>query len=498
MLLLFGVPLLSAAFAPTTTRPSSPTACSRRHSAESDDNASSSSSSLKNPSLLPLQDESNNNKNNNLSNNEDGMVETPQQSFFPRDQELTTTLSGGTGLMFKMIRSSLLAWKPPQEGINISKSSNTNNINNNNSNNNSNSNIGSINPNPADEALPRWRPYAGVADANTSFRTTAPSMNNEGFARSMWRDLRKRDKPRLWRNALRTYDRMSALEEEGAVLQGGAIGSTSNINKIRRSNIHHEGAMLACAKLGLWQRALEIYHYVYQKEQEIAERSKLQKAVTNKSVIRKQFAKSQKARTEKLRIRRGIKVSDDMIFSLVKACVRASFQRSRKHREQQSKLPCPESEAQEAALRRIPLDTALEVLRSMEVTHNIPVVAHYVNPLAKAYQSLGCVQEARNMLQTMLSNRTAGEEPEDGTDVVNVYDFSAKDKGSYSLLVQGSVVTGDWGAAVEALGEMIDAGLYPNKRHSNIWREISEHKTRPRAVGSWKKKRDDCWTDSVA
>eukprot|EP00428_Durinskia_dybowskii_P058989 CAMPEP_0170315150 /NCGR_PEP_ID=MMETSP0116_2-20130129/58162_1 /TAXON_ID=400756 /ORGANISM="Durinskia baltica, Strain CSIRO CS-38" /LENGTH=53 /DNA_ID=CAMNT_0010567627 /DNA_START=1 /DNA_END=159 /DNA_ORIENTATION=- len=41
-----------------------------------------------------------------------------------------------------------------------------------------------------------------------------------------------------------------------------------NHTNIHRTNTHHEGAMLACAKLGLWQRALEIYHHVYQVEQD--------------------------------------------------------------------------------------------------------------------------------------------------------------------------------------------------------------------------------------
>jgi hypothetical protein len=60
------------------------------------------------------------------------------------------------------------------------------------------------------------------------------------------------------------------------------------------------------------------------------------------------------------------------------------------------------------------LDTALEVLTSIQENHSIPLVARHVNPLAAAYQSLGYVQKARDIVQTMLSNRTAGEEPENG------------------------------------------------------------------------------------
>lgn len=193
------------------------------------------------------------------------------------------------------------------------------------------------------------------------------------------------------------------------------------------------------------------------------------------------------------RIRRNVHVTDSMITSLIQACVVASRQRSRNKGIHLS----PAQEEQEAALRRIPLDTALQVLTTIQASHNIPLVTRHVNPLAAAYQSLGYLSQATEILVTMLSNRTAGEEPEDGVDILNVYDLCARDKGSYSLLVQGAVVAGDWGAAVEALSDMTEAGLYPKQRHCNLWSEISERKTRPRATGSWKKKRDDYWAESV-
>lgn len=277
----------------------------------------------------------------------------------------------------------------------------------------------------------------------------------------------------------------------GPPLNTTAVASAKN-HKIRRFNVHYEAAMLACAKLGLWQRALEIYHEVFQKELALAEyRRRKQTAPSPGAVLRSTFALSQKARLEKKRIRMDIKVTDDMVLSLVKACVRASRQRS-KYRGQMHLTPSEEE--REAALRRIPLDTALQVLHTMEEHHGIPITPAFVNPLAKAYQSLGYISQSQHILQTLLSNRTAGEEPEEGEDIVNVNDFSAKNKASYGLLVEGAVATGDWGSAVEALTDMIDAGLYPSSRHSNIWHEISERQTRPRARGSRKKKRDDSWT----
>jgi hypothetical protein len=267
-----------------------------------------------------------------------------------------------------------------------------------------------------------------------------------------------------------------------------------NYLNIQRSIRHHEGAMLACAKLGLWQRALEIYHCVYQVQVEHESQAGFDLA-PKKQLLNPKIAypPGSVAAIRRSRIRRTVQVTDTMISSLVGACVHASQQRAR---EKGTRLS-PAQEEQEAALRRIPLDTALEVLTTMPETHKIPLVARHVNPVASAYQSLGYITHATEILQTLLSNRTAGEEPEYGMDILNVYDLCAKDKASYSLLVQGAVVTGDWGAAIDALSEMNNAGLFPKQRHCNIWSEISERQTRPRAAGSWKKKRNDNWADSI-
>lgn len=371
-------------------------------------------------------------------------------------EDLIQTLAGGPALIFEMARKSMLFVRDT-DSASSDKSEKK-----------------------------RWRPYSGVSDSNPSFRTQAPAMNNQGFAKSIWRNIRKRNKPSLWRQALRTYDRMTILEND------------PNFSHIQRSNTHHEAAMLACAKLGLWQRALEIYHDVYQQEMDAAAAEDPSSSFTAAT-----------AKTNDIRKQKSVRVTDDMVLSLVKACVRASRNRSKlKSSSQKGRgttgndeelhdetdpppLP-PEIEVREAILRRIPLDTAFEVLATLPEEHGIPLVAYHVNPLAAAYQSLGYVQHAREIVQTMLSNRTAGED-----EIFNVHDLHAKDKGSYSLLVQGAVVTGDWGSAVEALGDMTKAGLYPSSRHCNVWNEISNRQTRPRAVGSWKKKRDDIWTDSV-
>lgn len=308
---------------------------------------------------------------------------------------------------------------------------------------------------------PRWYPHGGIERDNPNFRTSAPAMNNAGFAKSIWRNARKRNKPVLWQNALRTYDRMGILEGRPEL-------------NLKRANIHHEGAMLACAKLGLWQKCLEIYHFVNEQDNQ---------AILPPTASRQS---SSNIVTAKSKTSLRVYVTDNMIQSLIRACTRASNQRAKAKGQH-------ELDENEAALRRIPLDTAFEILRALEESQNIPVAANHVNPLAAAYQSLGYVEQARDILQNMLSNRTAGEEPEDGIDILNVNDLCAKDKGSYSLLVQGAVGSGDWGAAVEALGDMTRVGLYPNSRHYNSWNDISERHRRR----SWKKKRDDFWMNSV-
>lgn len=338
---------------------------------------------------------------------------------------------------------------------------------------------------PTEQARPppptqgRWYPHSGIANNNPNFRTQAPAMTNKGFAKSIWKNARKRNKPSLWKYALRTYDRMALLEGD------------PNFGQIKRSNIHHEGAMQACAKLGLWQRALEIYHYVYQQEMG-EDRQSQRKSSPSSSILPQDQQKSKRQRNEKDEKGTSVYVTDDMVLSLVRSTVRASRLRSRQKRKSHDPPLSQDQEEQEAALRRIPLDTALEILSTLPEDHNIPLVAYYLNPLASAYQSLGYTAFSKEILETMLSNRTAGED-----DIFNVHDLCAKDKGSYSLLVQASVATGDWGSAVDSLSEMTNAGIYPNSRHCNVWSEISERQTRPRAVGSWKKKRDDYWTDSV-
>ena len=73
-------------------------------------------------------------------------------------------------------------------------------------------------------------------NSNTEFRYKSPAMTQEGYALTMLKNSRKRNKPVLWRYTLKKYKEM-------------------NMQKL---NVHHEAALVACAKLGLYREALEI------------------------------------------------------------------------------------------------------------------------------------------------------------------------------------------------------------------------------------------------
>jgi len=307
--------------------------------------------------------------------------------------------------------------------------------------------------------LPRFRPTGGISDVNPQFRTQSPVMNNQGYAGTIWRNVRKRDKPAMWRYALRTYDRMLGDQQ-----QGGS-GQQSPALRVERTNIHHEGALVACAKLGYWERALEIYRSV--------EESDRRRGTTL------QQQRDRTSRPSTLPPASTVYVTDNMVMSVVRACVRGARQASR------DSSPLVE--------RRAPLDAAVQVLNEIDSRKWLPLVSHHVNPIAAAYQSLGLYSDASDLIQSLLTDRNGGTENEDGTDFnsVNVNNLDSKDKASYSLLVNSAVSDGDYASAVDALRDMTEAGLYPGARHLNAWTEVSERKTKHRTTRSWTKKREE-------
>lgn len=296
--------------------------------------------------------------------------------------ELFKTLAGGPALIFEMARNSILfsdTNKPTTTTTTMTTSTKSTTLS-----------FETRQPPPQSQQQHRWYPHSGISDDNPSFRTQSPAMNNQGFAKVIWKNVRKRNKPSLWKHALRTYDRMAMLEGD------------PDFSQIQRSNIHHEGAMQACAKLGRWQRALEIYHFVYQKEmseiegngnnrQQTQQQQQKSQRISRKnkaleSTVGGSGSRSYTRKKNNERIKKGsVYVTDDMVLSLVRATVRASRLRSRRKNSHDPPLS-PEQEEREAALRRIPLDTALEILSTLPEDHNIPCFPYFFNPLAGRFR----------------------------------------------------------------------------------------------------------------
>ncbi|KAL9183837.1 hypothetical protein ACHAXT_004693 [Thalassiosira profunda] len=450
-------------------------------------------------------------------------------------------------------------------------------------------------PTPASSSLPRWRPSAirqqSISNSNPSFRTTAPVMTNAGYAGILRRNSRKRSKPSMWRHALRVYSKMGELEKEAREVDAPAPGESEGSNnkgsqipgvgnylasienagsttssagrrtKIRRSTAHHEAALVAASKLGMWEEALLIFNRV-------------EKSALPNSTARR---------------RRG-RVTDNMILSIVSACVKGS-------KVKRSASPAPSdidagSESSNAAVtgnvteasdtmivppppsrpllreltveeRRKPLDMARDIILSMETKHDIPLMARHINPLASAYNRLGLRSEAAALINDQLEDRSPPpptkrskaskqnekreaeltsenpgfegvqllgewsdddldakaeeEEFSDGYEVqqLNVHQLKSKDRASYALLVQGAAMEGDWVGAVKELQRMTDAGLHPNSRNLNSFSEVMERGCRPTGNGeqkdesdayyyggrrrrrSWKKKRDSIWLGNL-
>ena len=348
-----------------------------------------------------------------------------------------------------------------------------------------------------------WAPPAAAGgdddDENSSTSSVAgaavPAANSaQGYATTIWKNARKRNKPGMWRYAVRTLYRMTATTAPG---DSSAVAVTAGIQPL---TTHYEGALTACAKLGLWQRALDIYGKVQERQAALSlTRQRKTTSSSSTSTIGTTTTTTTSPKKVKKPPRLAVQVTDSMIMSLVRACVRASRMRgvqdSVSDRNESSSNTTEEQSVAEQ--QRIPLDAVLEILQEMEAKHGLPLTARHLNPIAAAYLSLGLSSQAAALLQDNLNERTTGPEAEDGEDRLNINDLTAKDKASYSLLVQGAVSDGDWAGAVEALTNMTEAGLYPKPRHLNTWTEISERKTKQRATRSWKKKRDESYLDSV-
>eukprot|EP00521_Asterionellopsis_glacialis_P014019 CAMPEP_0195290056 /NCGR_PEP_ID=MMETSP0707-20130614/6068_1 /TAXON_ID=33640 /ORGANISM="Asterionellopsis glacialis, Strain CCMP134" /LENGTH=513 /DNA_ID=CAMNT_0040350127 /DNA_START=270 /DNA_END=1811 /DNA_ORIENTATION=- len=399
----------------------------------------------------------------------------------PDEQPIQQTLSGGQSLILAMARGMMVWDSPPPP----SKDTTAPEIAQEQSSSSSSSLVPPPPPTTTTTAttlpnvLPRWHPHGGISDVNPSFRTASPVMNNQGYAGVIWRNVRKRNKPTLWRHALRMYEKMKVLEED----------TNASALKIKRSNIHHEGALQACAKLGLWREALAIYKEVVEQQQRDGGGGGASTTTTTTAISplsSSSLSTDAIATTSPSRRRRGqpqVSVTDNMMLSCMYACVRGS-----------KDMDTTETTVEE---RRLPLDAARALILQIESKHNLPLVARHLNPLAAAYQQLGLIKDASELLQQNLADRTSGSEPEVGQNPLNVNDICAKNKASYALLVKGAVLQGDFSEAVDALTDMTEAGLYPNERNLNAWTEVSERKSKQRNTRGRKKKRDEYWLEQV-
>ena len=290
--------------------------------------------------------------------------------------------------------------------------------------------------------VPRWHPVTGVADVNPEFRIASPTMNSAGYAASIWRNARKRQ-PAMWRYALRTFERMVEQQKE----------QQSNGPKLDIVNTHYEAALVAASKLGWSKRAIEIYDTIESKQAKILERIQQLSSIGG-SATNSAGSKST-ASNNALNTKISVRITENMVLSMIRACVREAMKYK----------------------KREPLDELMQkVVYTIHDKHSIPITSVHLNPIAAAYQTLGYTDDANNILLGNLLDRIGGPEAEnDGIDTgtFNVYDVQAKDKGSYSLLVQSAVQEQDYGQAVKALKTMTEAGLYPTNRHLNKWTEVS-------------------------
>ena len=465
-----------------------------------------------------------------------------------------TTLSGGTPLIFDMARRMLVWDDELYQGLNDSSSSSES----------SSSATDHRDAATKNAVLPRWRPNSitqqSISNANPSFRTSSPIMTNAGYASILRRNSRKKNKPSMWRHCLRIYFKMAELEKEErkdvrndnnrTQLEirgvGTNLGPSVNYSynkkqsekrgrkiNVKRSTAHHEAALVAASKLGLWEEALLIYQNV----------EKASLGSNNTAATR---------------------ITDNMVLSLVKASVRASRVKQTTAKtssywdssdrielprdepksngtvvnaaiEEKSEFPPLQPQASPSNTqrkltikeRRKPLDFARDVILSIEGRHDIPLVSRHINPLASAYINLGLRSEATKLINSLDDRRppppetypkkykqekseltshnsrfsdgvqivnwkdddlddigvygTEDEEFDDGykSPQLNIHEVQSKDRGSHSLLVKGAVMVEDWVGAVAELQRMNDAGYSPNSSNLNSWSEVMDSGCRP-------------------
>lgn len=423
------------------------------------------------------------------------------------NQPLVTTISGGTQTIFDMARrmaAGSIEKLNPSKPTTGSIKNNAIGINVDNKLSFTSSSSVIVDQSSTDIILPRWHPTNGIVSYNPEFRTQSPVMNNVGYANMIWKNVRKKNRISFWKYALRTYDRM---------LQQQKMNKTLNIAlRVRPTNIHYEGALLACSKLGDYKRAFQIYEQIQNNQ---IRKIPIMTATKRLNIPSRNNPQQNQMATSSNNIMSSdvVLVTDNMIMSMIRSCVRAS--NLKRNKDTNELIPIDQ--------RRIPLDMVIDkIINNMEDQYQIPICAIHINPLSRAYQNLGLYNEANQLLHNHLQERISGPESEENDRLLsltrkqlrqqqqkqaqqqlkrknnnnqnnrndqndnndslmvyqtklrrgnfNIYDVQAKDKGSYTLLVQSAVLDSNWVNAIDALKNMTEVGLYPSERHLKSWK----------------------------
>jgi len=403
-----------------------------------------------------VNDDEKRSKKLNKSKRETRKIDPPIVSVdvVPEPKPLIKTLPGGQSLLFKMVRklwhmSEFNDYEYEYDGGGLPRNQRPSSV--------SSGPIGvatssaavgsilsSTDDNDAFGDLPRWRPFGGVSPkANDQFRLAAPKMTTEGYYNIIRRNSRKKGrKASLWRYALRTYDKCVTLErEEMEATNSKDSHNNSNMMKpigFKLVNGHHEAALVACAKLGDWIKAIEVVKHVQQtqKNEEEAEAAFLLNSTTTQDCPTSPTSLKLK-QAKAIRKKAQVQLTGHMLHSLVRSCIRASLTRS--------KTDSSTGATQIILLeeRRQPIDAACEFIRGLDPSVLVEIDPNHINPLAAAYQEMGLLKECENLICEFLTARPLkklGAESFDSLDAEVLYaDEPFQNKTnvpSYSIMVQ--------------------------------------------------------------
>jgi hypothetical protein len=247
-------------------------------------------------------------------------------------QPVVKTLKGGSDLLFRQqqqqqqqgIAPAVPRWHPPGSGSTSTSATST--------------------ASAANPAIPRQPQLSRSPSTSKSLPSVLP-LQARAAAATIWKNARQRNKPSLWRYAIRTYDRLPLSQT---------------------TNVHYEGCLVAAAKLGWSEKALSVYE----------------------TVRARQHQQQQASSPPQQQLRRSaIHLTDHMMLSLVKACVGDAVR---------TKNP-------------VILDAVVKILEQRQEDFEQPTTtaAHW-NPVAAAYRKLSHHERARAILEVLPAPRFDG------------------------------------------------------------------------------------------